>query len=439
MTESIGSTSKLSDSPPPASGKVIAFASAKGGTGKTVLAASTALVLIRSGKRVLLIDGDFSTRGLSLFILGNILHTTDLVIRDEECVAELFLSATGVEGATPRRIDRNGVEYHILFSNRTLWQSGVPEQTILSEGGLEPRRYIDGIVRLLAHFRSKYDYILIDTRGGYDSTSAIPALLSDTHIIVLEPDRVSLEQINGYEKAMNEFASKHGIQIQRRGLLVNKASFDPAETQFVEELTRTYQVRTYGVIPADISCIRAYEITDSPILRFSHGDFAYWCIVAIEKFVNPKENWSDRAQVKKFEKQRNQIGSAWADRKRADKFLAWVPLASLVPIIVGSLFLLIFKYFPSAFWLRGAYWSVVVFVVLSMISSTFWGVERLRWRGVPAFMQRSVFFVAASVLLFAATLFFLRSELVLFVGSGGHCSKCFRGRFYIAARSGAGG
>src|SRR5262249_23179023 len=130
------------------SGRVIAFASAKGGTGKTVLAASTALALLRSGKRVLVIDGDFSTRGLSLFVLVYILHTSDLVIRSEECLAEFFLSALKLEDIHPRRIDRNGIEYHILFSNQTLWRSGVPEKAIVSDLRLEPHNYVNGISRL---------------------------------------------------------------------------------------------------------------------------------------------------------------------------------------------------------------------------------------------------------------------------------------------------
>lgn len=198
------------------SGRVIAFASAKGGTGKTVLAASTALALLRSGKRVLVIDGDFSTRGLSLFVLGDILHTSDLVIRSEECLAEFFLSALKLEDIHPRRIDRNGIEYHILFSNQTLWRSGVPEKAILSDLRLEPHNYVNGISRLLSHFREEYDYIIIDTRGGYDFTSAVPALLSDTYVIVLEPDRVSLEQIQGFEKATVEFAANHDLRIASR-------------------------------------------------------------------------------------------------------------------------------------------------------------------------------------------------------------------------------
>ena len=194
------------------------------------------------------------------------------------CACESAWAATAAAfensiAGNSRLIDRSGIEYHILFSNKTLWHSGVPEQAILSDLKLEPARYVAGLRRIFDHFRQKYDYIIVDTRGGYDFTSAAPALLSDSYIVVLEPDRVSLEQIQGYEKAIKEFAVNHSIRIPLRGFVVNKASFDPNETRFVEELTRTYSIKTYGVIPADISCIRAYETTDSPILRFPYSDF----------------------------------------------------------------------------------------------------------------------------------------------------------------------
>ena len=60
-----GVTEEMSGSPntdkKPA-GRIIAFVSAKGGTGKTVLSATTAYLLIKAGKKVVTIDSDFSTR-----------------------------------------------------------------------------------------------------------------------------------------------------------------------------------------------------------------------------------------------------------------------------------------------------------------------------------------------------------------------------------------
>ena len=50
--------------------ELIAFASGKGGTGKTLMASCLGYALIRAGHRVLMIDADPATDGLSLFLLG---------------------------------------------------------------------------------------------------------------------------------------------------------------------------------------------------------------------------------------------------------------------------------------------------------------------------------------------------------------------------------
>jgi Mrp family chromosome partitioning ATPase len=49
-------------------GSVFTFVSPKGGTGKTLLSANTAYLFGKAGKRVVCVDADFSTRGLSLYV-----------------------------------------------------------------------------------------------------------------------------------------------------------------------------------------------------------------------------------------------------------------------------------------------------------------------------------------------------------------------------------
>jgi AAA domain len=285
-----------------------------------------------------------------------------------------------------------------LFSNETLWQSGVPERAILSDLRLDPPHYIEGLKKLLSHFRTKYDYIIIDTRGGYDFTSAVPALLSDTYIIVLEPDRVSLEQIQGFDKATKEFADTYKLRIPLRGFVVNKAAFDPTESRFVEELTRTYGIKTYGVVPADLSCIRAYEKTESPILRFPYSDFAFWSMRAIEGFIAPELNWTNQEDVERFTELRKSIGKEWAGRKRTDKIISWLPFLQLIPIVFAALLYLIYRRWPSDITLFSMYTLVVVFITWSMIGSTLSGLEWLRWRNVSAQVRKPVLGAAGVVI-----------------------------------------
>jgi MinD-like ATPase involved in chromosome partitioning or flagellar assembly len=50
--------------------EIIAITSGKGGSGKTIVTASLGFALTRVGHRVLMIDADTATDGLSLFLLG---------------------------------------------------------------------------------------------------------------------------------------------------------------------------------------------------------------------------------------------------------------------------------------------------------------------------------------------------------------------------------
>src|SRR2546428_11413251 len=57
---------------------IISFVSAKGGTGKTSIAASTATVLSHLNLKTLLIDLDYATNGLTLLFLDKISKVVEL-------------------------------------------------------------------------------------------------------------------------------------------------------------------------------------------------------------------------------------------------------------------------------------------------------------------------------------------------------------------------
>ncbi len=60
--------------------KVICMSSAKGGSGKTVLCATFATALTSLGKRVLIVDSDASTNGLTLMYLKEVMVKGEYVI-----------------------------------------------------------------------------------------------------------------------------------------------------------------------------------------------------------------------------------------------------------------------------------------------------------------------------------------------------------------------
>ncbi len=138
--------------------KVIAFANNKGGSGKTTTASNVGLAIAKTGKRVLLIDGDMQMnltlsffdedRSLAFAESGSNLYTA---IKEEKELTPYIVN-TAYEGLdiVPSSSLMSGIEFE-LFAK---WQ-----RELILKKCLEPVRA-----------RGSYDYIIIDappTLGGW--------------------------------------------------------------------------------------------------------------------------------------------------------------------------------------------------------------------------------------------------------------------------------
>src|SRR6185503_9629757 len=72
------------------SAKVICMASAKGGSGKTVLTATFGAFLVALGKRVLVIDADAATNGLSLMFLKEAMLQAEIAVSEGRIPRGIF-------------------------------------------------------------------------------------------------------------------------------------------------------------------------------------------------------------------------------------------------------------------------------------------------------------------------------------------------------------
>src|SRR5258708_27459494 len=107
--------------------EIIAIASGKGGTGKTLIASCLGYALICGGQRVLMIDGDPATDGLSLFLLGRKGLTQISTFEPTNTFAGILsdFQRTGLLTFESRAIHRSGPEGH-----------GVSYEAIISGRGL---------------------------------------------------------------------------------------------------------------------------------------------------------------------------------------------------------------------------------------------------------------------------------------------------------------
>jgi cellulose biosynthesis protein BcsQ len=332
--------------------------------------------------RVVAIDADFSTRGLSLYLLGDVLRNESLIIQEENCLADSILNGRPCEEISPVIITRESIRYPVVLSNRDLRRGGVPEERFLGGFPLKgdaapasPSLYYHYLKALCDRFRKEYDYVIIDTRGGYDFTSAAPATIADGFITVIEADKISVEQVRGFLTKIDEFADSldqletEKIRAVHRGFIINKAIHSVDDRAFPEELFRLYEAKTFGVIPSDRSAIRAYQIKEIPAERSPDADFSYFSAKALTKLLAPEENWRRSENTERFKKFWSHIKDRWEGRKRVELLQQAIPtgLLALVTFAVGAY--LLFKNQTSLYALPVFYGSLALFVLASIIGS----------------------------------------------------------------------
>jgi len=161
--------------------KIITFISGKGGAGKTALVANLGTYVAEAKYKVLLIDWDFFTRGLSYYILEGMES-----ISENSGLLEAF-EQKNIENLSP---------YNLKDNLDILVPSINTRRIITFDDRLEilkNARIIEAwniLIKLIKE-SYEYDFIFIDTHSGSEFLSLIPAFFSDEYIIVCEEDRTS--------------------------------------------------------------------------------------------------------------------------------------------------------------------------------------------------------------------------------------------------------
>lgn len=164
------------------SARVVTFSSAKGGSGKTVLCASFGVVLSRLGQKVLLVDADADTAGMTLFFLDEVIESKAAASGD---VAGLFES----EKPAPQRLVELGSELYFL-----------PGQYSVDVGRRASSTGGAALEYALSHFRDNFDFVLIDAQAGADTVALEAARVSDEVVLVAEYDPISAQGVKRLEQ-----------------------------------------------------------------------------------------------------------------------------------------------------------------------------------------------------------------------------------------------
>jgi len=212
-------------------GKVIGILSLKGGVGKTSSVVSLGAALASFGKKVLLIDANFSAPNLGIHLN---------VINPEKTIHHVL----------------NG-DFPMKDAVHNLEEFDVVPASIYPKKQFNPLK----LKEKLKNLKSEYDFVLIDSSPSLNDETLAAILSSDELFVVSTPDYSTLTMTL---KAIN-LAKKKGTPIS--GMILNKVYGNKFEIK-MEDIEKASEVPILAVIPHDASVLKAqYYFTPSTSLK----------------------------------------------------------------------------------------------------------------------------------------------------------------------------
>ena len=196
-------------------GKTIGIVSLKGGVGKTTTTVALGSAIANLGKKVLLVDANFSAPNLGLH----------LNIIDPEITLHHVLNK----------------QAHIHQAIQTLDNFDVLPCSVFGSFDINPLKLKEN----LGLIKKKYDYILIDSSPALNDETLATILASDELFIVTTPD---IPTLSTTIKAVN-IARKRGTIIN--GLILNKVYNKKFEVP-LKSIEESSETPVIAVIPHDI-------------------------------------------------------------------------------------------------------------------------------------------------------------------------------------------
>jgi len=218
----------------------LALVSPKGGSGKTVLAATAAAFLHALGFRVLVVDTDSATNGMTLLFLKEVVaHATGKGRGKARGVYDGFSQDSNGKPATPLTPFCTSHGFDLLPASFSLDNEVEQTECALVES-----------LKELSAGTLAYDFVLLDAQAGSEAQSAVASSpeFSDVVVVVSEFDPMSIAGIDRLKRADS------GLTHERTWILFNKVL-----PEFADDFGEIFEVFRYlPPIPWDADVVRSY-------------------------------------------------------------------------------------------------------------------------------------------------------------------------------------
>src|SRR4051794_29669294 len=223
--------------------KVIVVTSGKGGVGKTTSTAALGAALAQTGQSVVVVDFDVGLRNLDL-VMG----------AERRVVYDLINVVQGTIKLSQALIRDKRVEtLHLLPASQTRDKDALTE---------------DGVARVIAELREKFDWVLCDSPAGIERGATLAMRHADAAIIVTNPEVSSVrdsDRIIGLLDSKTEKAEK-GERIEKHLLIARYDAGRAARGEMlnIEDVLEILSIPLIGIIPESEDVLRASNL-GSPV------------------------------------------------------------------------------------------------------------------------------------------------------------------------------
>ena len=265
----------------------IAILSGKGGTGKTSIAVAIGYLLAHCGFKTLLIDLDFFTNGSTFFLCKGYAD------QNTKSMSELFSNNVDFNGVQPFVVPSSFSMGNLFLLPSITELERSDKQFALSAEFEKVHDFSARLKALITELRKTYlfDYVLIDTRGGTDHTSAGAAFAAESFVLVSEADKPSWHMGELLLSSVRKTKGQNGLYAEQVGFILNKVNLPPRVIE--SYLQDKWKIPHLGTIQFNEAIIRSFQQSKSPMITDKGNRFNQQ-IIEIVKRIFVSNSWNER-------------------------------------------------------------------------------------------------------------------------------------------------
>jgi len=224
--------------------KSFTFHSYKGGTGKTFMSTSMALLYAKRGSKVCLLDFDFRAPSLNaLFDIPRPGCTLNQLV-DGQCEVDSAITDATKEFSLPGKL-------YVGFADSST--EAIGEVTAKDrKWQMKSLRFINRSLQTLSD-KLELDYVIFDSSPGFQYSSINAVLSSDVAVLVTTPDKADISGTSELIRGVYETLER------RTGIILNKVpaggpsmNLDP---RTAEKFSSNFKLPIIGVIPCSCEIV----------------------------------------------------------------------------------------------------------------------------------------------------------------------------------------